>query len=120
MKSSLFPLIFFFFSLLGILSCKNDQQATPMSTQGIFEFSEELFLEDESIPEYLDAEKVLCKGKGLKVARCISEQLKTGICLGILKEGKKVYVVEISCDEVKEPEVEEVQEVQEVQETIEN
>ena len=51
----------------------------------------------------------MCKGKGIRVARCISSQLKTGKCLGILKDGNQVYVVEIDCEEVKEPPKEDIE-----------
>lgn len=54
-------------------------------------------------PDYLDPDKILCNGKGLKVGRCISNQLKKGICLGIIKHEKRVYAVEIPCDDVKKP-----------------
>lgn len=82
-------------------SCASDNNQIT-NTQGIFDFSEVMSLGDDTIPDDLDPSKILCKGKGLRVAKCISSQLKTGKCLGILKEGNQVYVVEIDCSQVKE------------------
>ena len=90
-----------FLLLILIYSCKGEPKQIA-NTQGIFDFPDVMALSDDSVPEYMDESKILCKGKGLRVAKCISSQLKTGKCLGILKEGNRVYVVEIDCDEVKE------------------
>ena len=90
------------FLLVLIAACSGDNSQVVTNSQGIFEFPDELnFNSEDQIPEYMDASKILCNGKGLKVARCISNQLKKGICLGIIKEGKTVYVVEVDCANVK-------------------
>lgn len=98
------------FIFLAAISCNDNGSSPVVNTQGIFDFPDELGFDTKSeTPTYLDASKVLCQGKGIKVARCISEQLKTGICLGIIKEGKEVFVLEIDCNEVKEkPELESI------------
>ncbi len=64
--------------------------------------------DDGDIPEYLDPEKILCNGKGIRVANCISRQLKNGICLGIIKHEKRVYAIEIPCDNIKKAEVDSI------------
>ncbi len=84
-----------------VIACNNADSS--VSTQGMFEFPEELVMDGDKIPDYLDPNKILCNGKGLKVGRCISNQLKKGICLGIIKHEKRVYAVEIPCDDVKKP-----------------
>ena len=55
----------------------------------------------DDIPEYLDRDKILCQGKGFKVARCINSKLDTERCLALTKKGKKVYVIEIDCEHMK-------------------
>lgn len=97
---------------LSLLSCKSESATTPdVSVQGLFEFPDELLGDkDDEIPDFLDPETILCQGKGLKVGRCISKQLKNGICLGIIKHHKRVYAVEIPCDDVKRVDSLEVEE----------
>ena len=90
---------------LSILSIACNNADTSVNTQGMFEFPEELVLDEGKIPDYLDAEKILCNGKGLRVGKCISDQLKKGICLGIIKHEKRVYAIEIPCDDIKKPEL---------------
>jgi hypothetical protein len=98
---------------LTCIGCSNSGSSGPtpnVDAQGIFDFPSDLIEAGEDrIPAYLDEDKILCRGKGLKVARCISNQLKNGICLGIIKDQKKVYAVEIPCDSVKEAEVDSVE-----------
>ena len=94
------------FLILVLFSCRPENTTNPeFSAQGIFEFPSEFFgEEDEEIPDYLDPETILCNGKGIRVANCISKQLKKGICLGIIKHGKRVYAVEIPCNDIKKTE----------------
>ena len=96
--------------ILGCMSCAGkDASAPELSTQGLFEFPEELFgEEDKDIPAYLDPETILCNGKGIRVANCISRQLKKGICLGIIKHQKRVYAVEIPCNDIKKTEIDSI------------
>jgi len=95
-------LYLFVFVLLSGCGGTSDNN-TAVNEQGIFEFPNELFDDDrDDVPDYLDEEAILCNGKGLKVAKCISNQLKKGICLGIIKHEKRVYAVEIPCATVKE------------------
>lgn len=95
-----------FFSTVLMFSCNSEKTSNPeFSSQGIFEFPDEFFgEEDEEIPDYLEPGKILCNGKGIRVANCISKQLKKGICLGIIKHGKRVYAVEIPCNDIKKSE----------------
>lgn len=84
-------------------SCTPKESKFTTNTQSMIEFPEEFnFADNEFIPDYLDPDKVLCKGKGLKVGRCISNQLKKGICLGIIKHEKRIYAIEIPCNNIKE------------------
>ena len=97
----------FLLALIGItlIACQTESSKLPTQNQGVFDFGEEILsLSSEELPHNLDETKILCKGKGLKVARCISNQLKRGICLGIVKGGKDVYVVEIDCVNLNEEE----------------
>jgi hypothetical protein len=94
----LIPILF-----IILLSFGGKEPVQVVNNQGVFDFPAVMKITSTSeIPEYLDESRILCKGKGLKVARCISSQLKTGKCLGILKEGNQVFVVEIDCDNVKD------------------
>ena len=96
--------LFYMLTFLILISCqKTSVQNQSMDTQGLFEFPSDFsYSSDGDIPDYLDQEKVLCNGKGLKVAKCISNQLKRGICLGIIKHEKRVFAVEIPCESVKQ------------------
>lgn len=83
-------------------NCNSKDQQITTSSQSMIEFPDDLLLDDShEIPEYLDPEKILCNGKGLKVGKCISKQLKKGICLGIIRHDKRIYAVEIPCKDIK-------------------
>ena len=96
---------FTFFITLAILAMACAKSDPSVNAQGMFEFPDELILEEGKIPDYLDPDKILCNGKGLRVGKCISNQLKKGICLGIIKHEKRVYAIEIPCDDIKETKV---------------
>ncbi len=98
-------IIFFSYIVFAFcLSCTSPNEPS-VDTQGMFEFPDDLITsEEELIPEYLDPEKILCNGKGLRVGRCISNQLKKGICLGIIKHKKRVFAIEIPCNDLTETE----------------
>lgn len=73
--------------------------------QGLFVFlGDAIDEEKEEIPDYINAEDVLCFGQGLKVGRCISKQLETGKCLGLIKLKKKVVAVEVPCESMSKEE----------------
>lgn len=94
-----FITILFFLSLIFSVEDSNkslDQSDNP-HTENIL-----LNDNDSDIPDYIDSDKILCKGKGFRVARCINSQLKKGKCLALAKEGKKVYVIEIDCNKMRE------------------
>ncbi|MFT6809566.1 MAG: hypothetical protein ACJA01_002804 [Saprospiraceae bacterium] len=100
------------FSLISItiFACKpNEIDSSEVSTQGMFEFPGAFMSDDDgNIPAYLDPDKILCNGKGIRVANCISRQLQSGICLGIIKHHKRVYAIEIPCDNIKKAEVDSI------------
>jgi len=87
-----------------MMSCENDpNKKNPyLHEQGVFEFLGEVSDIDDKkeLPDNIDPEKVLCFGKGLKVGRCISKQLETGICVGIIKNHKHVIAIEIPCETI--------------------
>lgn len=99
-------ILFSFAMTILMIACTHSDSS--VSTQGMFEFPEELILDEGKIPDYLDVEKILCNGKGLRVGKCISDQLKKGICLGIIKHEKRVFAIEIPCDDIKASEVDSV------------
>jgi len=86
-------------------SCANEpnQNNVHLQEQGVFEFFGEAtaFDDDKELPHYINPDDVLCFGKGLKVGRCISKQLETGICIGLIKHNKHVIATEIPCDTIK-------------------
>ncbi len=92
-----------------LLSCQSKSEDPQlMNAQGVFDFTDGFMGDDDDegeIPDYLNPDDILCNGKGLKVGRCISKQLKKGICLGIIKHEKRVYAIEIPCETVKKEEV---------------
>ena len=92
------------------MACEpNKSGPTEVSTQGLFDFPGDFMSDDEGdIPVYLDPERILCNGKGIRVANCISRQLKNGICLGIIKHEKRVFAIEIPCDDIKKTEVDSI------------
>ena len=92
---------------MSFYACQSESATTPdVNAQGLFEFPGEFLGEsDDEIPDFLDPETILCNGKGLKVGRCISKQLKEGICLGIIKHNKRVFAVEIPCNDIKREEL---------------
>ena len=94
-----------FIITLSALTFACDSSDSSVASQGMFEFPDELVMDGGKIPEYLDPDKILCNGKGLKVGKCISNQLKKGICLGIIKHEKRVYAIEIPCNDIKKPEL---------------
>lgn len=86
-------------------SCSNGERPISTTSQSMIEFPEEFMLDDKhDIPAYLDPDKILCDGKGLKVGKCISKQLKKGICLGIIRHEKRIYAIEIPCEDIKKNE----------------
>ncbi len=94
-----------FFLTLAVFAFACNSSDSSVASQGMFEFPDELVMDGGKIPEYLDPDKILCNGKGLKVGKCISNQLKKGICLGIIKHEKRVYAIEIPCNDIKKPEL---------------
>lgn len=93
-------------SALSFTSCENDTSisAPVMDEQGLFMFlGDALDEEKEELPDYIKEEDVLCFGKGLRVGRCISKQLATGKCLGLIKLKKKVVAVEVPCESMAQP-----------------
>jgi len=90
--------------MLIIQSCENEpsKQNPYIHEQGVFEFlGESAVLDDKKeLPDNIDPEKVLCFGKGLKVGRCISKQMETGICVGLIKNHKHVIAIEIPCETI--------------------
>jgi len=96
-----------------MLSCKNqpNKQNPYLHEQGVFEFLGETADVDvkKELPANVDPEKVLCFGKGLKVGRCISKQLESGICVGLIKNHKHVIALEIPCETVTQDSVQEEQ-----------
>lgn len=99
-----FTIIAFSIILTAFISCSNSSNKNEihLHEQGVFDFLSETgdIDEDKELPSYIDPEAVLCFGKGLKVGRCISKQLETGICVGLTKHHKHVIAIEIPCDTV--------------------
>ena len=91
----------FAFSMLSCTNTPNSNQL-HIQEQGVFDFLSETgdIDEDKELPSNIDPASVLCFGKGLKVGRCISRQLETGICIGLTKHHKHVIAIEIPCDAV--------------------
>lgn len=91
--------------LICVSMCANEpnKNNVHLQEQGVFEFlGEAALIEDgKELPDYINPEDVLCFGKGLKVGRCISKQLETGICIGLIKHNKYVIATEIPCNTVK-------------------
>ena len=59
----------FIFFLLAIVSCNSTESDQVIDNQGVFEFPEIMRISGApEIPEFLDPEKILCKGKGIRVA----------------------------------------------------
>jgi len=85
------------FSILMSCESNNDPHIPPVDAQGLFWFGDESN-DDKSLPDHIDPKAVLCFGKGLKVGRCISSQLREGRCLGLSKYDKKVIAIEVPCD----------------------
>lgn len=87
-----------------MVSCDNEpnKQNPYIQEQGVFEFLGETGDIDikKKLPDNIDPEKVLCFGKGLKVGRCISKQLETGICIGLIKNQKHVIAIEVPCETI--------------------
>ena len=94
-----------------MFSCQTESSSTPdVNMQGLFEFPDELLGDDgDDFPDFLDPETILCNGKGLKVGKCISKQLKKGICLGLVKHHKRVYAIEIPCVDIKKDTLESIE-----------
>jgi len=81
-------------------SCASDNSSnTVIQEQGLFTFLNEGSSDSlDNFTLHIEEEDVLCKGKGLKVGRCISEVLARGTCIGLIKHKKIVYAVEVECD----------------------
>lgn len=104
-KISHFYTVLFLFGLMWtIQACQNEpSKKNPyIHEQGVFEFlGESVTVDDKKkLPDNVDPEKVLCFGKGLKVGRCISKQIETGICVGLIKNHKHVIAIEIPCETI--------------------
>jgi hypothetical protein len=102
-------LIFRVFVLVAssvLIGCEasNSSSQPPIDAKGLFWFGEAS--SDEDLPDHIDPKSVLCYGKGLKVGRCISDQLSKGKCLGLSKYNKKVIAVEVHCNVMSRDSVE--------------
>ena len=101
--------IFAVFALLiSLQSCNNEPSDNNpyLNEQGVFDFMGESDIDDgKELPDNIDPEKVLCFGKGLRVGRCISKTLESGICVGLIKNQKHVIAIEIPCETVTQDSV---------------
>jgi len=109
MRTNVNPMRYLFVVLLiGTMACNTNSPDRQFNQQGLFIFPDELLADHEASPPLnLEESRILCRGRGMKVAKCINDQLKTGNCLGIVKEGRDVFVVQIECEDMREEELNE-------------
>ena len=94
-------LLLLFLMMFIYSSCGNEPRDNiPIKEHGVFEFLNEENYDDEEreLPDYVNSEAVLCYGKGLRVGRCISKQLESDICVGLIKYNMRVIAIEVECD----------------------
>ncbi len=98
-RRTFYKLFLFVVVLVGCQTDHKDNQI-EMDQSSLFWFESDSD-EGDDYPPNIDPEMILCYGKGLKVGRCISSKLSSGICLGLLKQHKHVIAIEVPCNVIQ-------------------